>query len=196
MKKSLGAKPIVYPTPVFLVGSYDENGVANIMNAAWGGLCSSNPPSVAVSIRQERHSYDNIIQKKAFTINIPSTDQAEVADYFGLVSGGKCDKVKFSGVAVEQAEFVDAPMLNDCPLVLECRLIATHDLGVHTQFVGEIIDVKIEEGCLDSAGQPDIRLVDPLLFAPGNRAYFAVGDFVGQAFAVGKDIAAKIGSNK
>ena len=189
MKKSLGAKPIVYPTPVFLVGSYDENGVANMMNAAWGGLCSSNPPSVAVSIRQERHSYDNIIQKQAFTINIPSTNQAKVADYFGLVSGKKCDKVKLSGVAVERAEFVDAPMLKDCPLVLECRLIATHDLGVHTQFVGEIIDVKIEEECLDSAGQPDIRLVDPLLFAPGNRAYFAIGDFVGQAFAVGKDIA-------
>lgn len=189
MKKSLGAKPIVYPTPVFLVGSYDENGGANMMNAAWGGLCSSNPPSVAVSIRQERHSYDNIIERQAFTINIPSTDQAGFADYFGLVSGKKCDKVKHSGVDVERAEYVDAPMLNDCPLVLECRLIATHDLGVHTQFVGEIVDVKIEEQCLDSNGQPDIRLVNPLLFAPGNRAYFAIGDFVGKAFAVGKDIA-------
>lgn len=189
MKQSLGAKPLVYPTPVFLVGSYDVNGVANMMNAAWGGLCSSNPPSVAVSIRQERHSYDNIIHRQAFTINIPSTSQVAVADYFGLVSGKKCDKVKCSGVEIERAEHVDAPMLNDCPLVLECRLMATHDLGAHTQFVGEIVDVKIEERCLNSDGQPDIRLVDPLLFAPGNRAYFAIGGFVGQAFAVGKDIA-------
>lgn len=189
MKKSIGAKPIVYPTPVFLVGSYDEHGVANMMNAAWGGLCSSNPPSIAVSIRPERHSYDNIIQRQAFTINIPSSDQVQVADYFGLVSGKKSDKVKRSGVAIERAEFVDAPMLDDCPLVLECRLIATHDLGAHTQFVGEIVDVKVEEQCLDAAGQPDVRLIDPLLFAPGNRAYFAIGDFVGQAFAVGKDIA-------
>lgn len=191
MKKSLGAKPIVYPTPVFLVGSYDGDGVANIMNAAWGGLCSSGPPSVAVSIRKERHSYDNIIERQAFTINIPSINDVEAADYFGLVSGKNCDKVKQSGMAVTQAEFVDAPMLNDCPLVLECRLIATHDLGVHTQFVGEIIDVKIEEDCLDSDGQPDIRLINPLLFAPGNRGYFAVGDFIGKAFSVGKDFAGK-----
>jgi flavin reductase (DIM6/NTAB) family NADH-FMN oxidoreductase RutF len=193
MKKSLGAKPIVYPTPVFLVGSYDDKGIANMMNAAWGGLCSSNPPSVAVSLRPERHSYDNIIQRQAFTINIPSTNQVEVADYFGLVSGGKCDKVKLSGVDVERAEYVDAPMLNDCPLVLECRLIATHDLGAHTQLIGEIVDVKIEEQCLNSDGQPDVRLVDPLLFAPGNRAYFAIGDFIGQAFAVGKGIAEEKG---
>ena len=164
-----------------------------MMNAAWGGLCSSNPPSVAVSLRPERHSYDNIIQRQAFTINIPSTNQVEVADYFGLVSGGKCDKVKLSGVDVERAEYVDAPLLNDCPLVLECRLIATHDLGAHTQLIGEIVDVKIEEQCLNSDGQPDVRLVDPLLFAPGNRAYFAIGDFIGQAFAVGKGIAEEKG---
>jgi len=189
MKKSLGAKPIVYPTPVFLVGSYDDKGVANVMNAAWGGLCSSNPPSVAVSIREERHSYANIVQRQEFTINIPSTKQVEMADYFGLVSGKSCDKVEQSHAMVERAEFVDAPMLCDCPLVLECRLLATHDLGAHTQFVGEIVDVKVEESCLNSAGQPDVRLVDPLLFAPGNRAYFAIGDFVGQAFAVGKGLA-------
>lgn len=188
MKKSLGAKPIVYPTPVFLVGSYADNGSANIMNAAWGGLCSSNPPSVAVSIRKERHSYNNIIHSGAFTINIPCTKQVVAADYFGLVSGRDHDKVAMSGMAVEKAEYVDAPALKECPLVVECRLIATHDLGAHTQLIGEIIDVKAEEYCLDNEGTPDIRKVDPLLFAPGNRAYFSVGGFVGKAFAVGKEL--------
>lgn len=188
MKKSLGAKPIIYPTPVFLVGSYADNGTANIMNAAWGGLCSSNPPSVAVSIRKERHSYANIISRSAFTINIPCTKHVVGADYFGLVSGRDHDKIATSGMTVEKAEYVDAPALRECPLVVECRLIATHDLGVHTQLVGEIIDVKVDEDCLDSEGNPDIRKVDPLLFAPGNRAYFAVGDFVGKAFTVGKGL--------
>lgn len=189
MKKSLGAKPIVYPTPVFLVGSYDDKGNANMMNAAWGGLCSSNPPSVAVSVREERYTYANIVKRQAFTINIPATKQVEVADFFGITSGKSCDKVAKSGVEVEKGEFVDAPMLRDCPLVLECRLVATHDLGVHTQFVGEIVDVKVEESCLNAEGQPDVRLVDPLLFAPGNRAYFAVGEYIGPAFAIGKGLA-------
>lgn len=188
MKKSLGAKPIIYPTPVFLVGSYDPEGKANIMNAAWGGLCSSAPPSIAVSIRKDRYSYSNIIQRQAFTINIPASAQVVAADYFGLVSGRDHDKVACSGLTVVRAEFVDAPVLVECPLVVECRLTATHEIGAHTQLVGEIIDVKVDADCLDSAGQPDIRKVDPLLFAPGNRAYFAVGDFVGKAFAIGKQL--------
>lgn len=185
MKKSLGAKPIVYPTPVFLVGSYDAEGVANIMNAAWGGICSSEPASVAVSIRKQRYTFDNIQLQQAFTINIPNTDQAAAADYFGIVSGRDGNKISASGLSTEHAEHVNAPILCECPLVLECRLITTHDLGAHTQFVGEIVDVKVEEECLDDSGQPDIRKVKPLLFAPGNSAYFGVGDYVAQAFSVG-----------
>ena len=185
MKKSLGAKPIAYPTPVFLVGSYDTNGNANVMNATWGGLCSSNPPSVAVSIRPSRHTFDNIISQQAFTINIPPTKLAVAADYFGLVSGRDEDKIAQSGLTIEPAEHVNAPIICECPLVLECRLLATHELGVHTQIVGEIIDVKVDEDCLDGNGQPDISKIDPLLFAPGNRAYFAVGEMVAQAFSAG-----------
>ena len=185
MKKSLGAKPIVYPTPVFLVGSYDAEGVANVMNAAWGGLCSSEPASVAVSIRQQRHTFNNILLQQAFTINIPQSHQATAADFFGIASGWDGDKIAQSGLTVERAEHVNAPILCECPLVLECRLLTTHDLGAHTQFVGEIVDVKVEEDCLDESGQPDIKKVDPLLFAPGNRAYFSVGEIVAQAFSVG-----------
>ena len=188
MKKSLGAKPIVYPTPVFLVGSYDDDGKANVMVAAWGGLCSSEPPSVAVSIRTGRYSFNNIVERKAFTINIPATTQAVAADYFGIVSGRENDKIAATGMIAQRAELVDAPALSECPLVLECRLSAMHDFGAHTQLVGEIVDVKVDESCLDDSGQPDIRKVDPLLFAPGNRAYFGVGDFIGKAFSIGKQV--------
>jgi len=188
VKKSIGAQPLVYPTPVFLVASYAEDGSANVMNAAWGGLCSSNPPSVAVSIRPQRQSYANILARKAFSVNIPASSQAVAADFFGLVSGRDYDKLALSGMTTERAEHVDAPVLTDCPVVVECRLSASHEIGVHTQLVGEIIDVKVDEHCFDSTGQPDIRKVDPLLFAPGNRAYFTVGDFVGKAFAIGKKL--------
>jgi len=185
MKKSLGAKPIVYPTPVFLVGSYNADGLANFMNAAWGGICCSEPASVAVSVRQQRYTFSNIQLQQAFTINIPNTHQAAEADYFGIVSGRDENKVESTSLNSERAEHVNAPVLSECPLVLECRLIATHDLGVHTQFVGEIVDVKVEEACLDENGQPDIKKVDPLLFAPGNGAYFGVGEHIAQAFSAG-----------
>ncbi len=185
MKKSLGAKPIVYPTPVFLVGSYNADGFANFMNAAWGGICCSEPASVAVSVRQQRYTFSNIQLQQAFTINIPNTHLAAEADYFGIVSGRDENKVESTSLNSERAEHVNAPVLSECPLVLECRLIATHDLGVHTQFVGEIVDVKVEEACLDENGQPDIKKVDPLLFAPGNGAYFGVGEHIAQAFSAG-----------
>lgn len=193
MKKSLGAKPIIYPTPVFLVGSYDADGNANIMNAAWGGLCSSAPASVAVSVRKERYSFEAIQQQQAFTINIPRADQVVAADYFGIVSGRDVDKIAASGMTTERAEHVNAPILCECPLVLECRLAANYELGVHTQLIGEIVDVKIDEECLDDVGLPDIVKVDPLLFAPGNRAYFKVGANVGKAFAVGKALISEEG---
>src|SRR5512140_566968 len=92
MKKSLGAKTLVYPTPVFVVGTYDPSGKANVMTASWGGICCSQPPCVAVSLRKATYSYGNIVSRKAFTISIPSEEQAPQADYFGLVSGRNVDK--------------------------------------------------------------------------------------------------------
>lgn len=188
MKQSLGAKPIAYPTPVFLVGSYDADGRANMMNAAWGGICCSVPPCVMVAIREERHSYQAIIDRKAFTINIPSRELVVEADYFGIASGRNQDKLAVAGLTVERSELVDAPLLCAAPLVLECRLLSTQKLGSHSLFVGEICDVKVESSCLDRAGLPDARKIDPLVFAPGNSAYFALGDCVAQAFAAGKKL--------
>lgn len=92
MKKSLGAKTIVYPTPVFIVGTYDKSGKPNAMNVAWGGLCCSSPPCVAISVRKATYTYGNIVERKAFTINIPSEAYVKEADYFGVASGAKADK--------------------------------------------------------------------------------------------------------
>jgi flavin reductase (DIM6/NTAB) family NADH-FMN oxidoreductase RutF len=154
MKKSLGAKTLAYPTPVWLVGTYDAEGRPNIMTAAWAGICCSSPPSVAVSLRKATYSYGNIVAKQSFTINIPSEALVKEADYVGMASGRDLDKfarVKFTPV---ESDLVDAPYVAECPLVLECKLIHTLEIGLHTQFVGEILDVKADQEVL---GERDCR---------------------------------------
>jgi flavin reductase (DIM6/NTAB) family NADH-FMN oxidoreductase RutF len=188
MKKSLGAETIVYPTPVFIVGSYDESGRANVMNAAWGGICCSEPPCVAISLRKSRYTYKNIKQREAFTISIPSEAHAKEADYFGLVSGKTEDKFARTGLTPVRSELVDAPYVSEFPLVLECRLVHTFELGIHIQFVGQILDVKAEESVLDDQGMPQPDRIQPLTFAPGPNEYYGLGRCVGKAFSIGEDV--------
>jgi flavin reductase (DIM6/NTAB) family NADH-FMN oxidoreductase RutF len=132
MKKSLGAKTILYPTPVLLVGSYDHEGRANVMTAAWGGICCSEPPCVYVSLREATYTYGNLEARQAFTISVPSTDLVVEADYCGIASGRDEDKVARAGLTPVRSALVDAPYIAECPLVLECRLVQTITLGLHT----------------------------------------------------------------
>lgn len=186
MKKSAGAKPIVFPTPVFIVGSYDAHGQANLMTASWGGLCSSKPPSLAVSIQPKRLTYDNILKSRAFTVSIPSVDQVREADHIGIYSGRKEDKFKTLGLTAVKSELVNAPYVAEFPLIIECRLSQTVEIGVHTQFIGEILDVKADEAVFGPSGVIDPAKVRPLSFAPSNRGYYALGEFIATAFNVGK----------
>ena len=186
MKKSLGAKTILYPTPVLVVGTYDKDGKPNVMTAAWGGICSSKPPCVAVSLRKATYSHGNIVLRKAFTVNVPSEKHVKEADHFGLASGKTEDKFAATGLTPVRSELVDAPCVQEFPLVLECRLAHTFELGLHTQFVGEIIDVKADEEVLDAAGTPEMEKLLPILFAPEVRSYYAVGRQLGKAFSIGK----------
>jgi flavin reductase (DIM6/NTAB) family NADH-FMN oxidoreductase RutF len=188
MKRSIGAKTIVFPTPVFVVGTYSEDGRPNVMTAAWGGICCSRPPCVAVSLRKATQSHGNIVGRKAFTISIPSQTRAKEADYFGTVSGRDQDKFAATGLTPVRSELVDAPYVEEFPLVLECKLLHTFELGLHTQFVGEIIDVKADEAVLGEGGLPDIEEVRPLVFAPEGRRYYSVGPFVAEAFSIGKQV--------
>jgi flavin reductase (DIM6/NTAB) family NADH-FMN oxidoreductase RutF len=187
MKKSLGAKTILYPTPVLVVGTYDLNGKPNAMTAAWGGICCSVPPCVAVSLRKATYSYGNIVSRKAFTISIPSERHVAAADYFGIASGKVDDKFAAAELTPVRSELVDAPYVQEFPLVLECRLAHTFELGLHTQFVGEIVDVKVDESALGEDGSPDLEKLRPLIYAPGMQAYFGIGQLLGKAFAVGKE---------
>ena len=187
MKQSIGSKTVLYPTPVLVVGTYDDEGRPNVMTAAWGGICCSQPPCLSVSLRSATHTHGSIVRRGAFTVSIPSEDHVREADYFGIASGAREDKWAASRLHPQAAEHVDAPYVAEFPVVLECRLYQTHELGLHTQFIGEIVDVKVEEACLVD-GKVDIERVRPFLFAPDTGAYYHVGEFAGKAFAVGRSL--------
>ena len=186
MKQSVGAKTLAIPTPVYVVGTYDDAGAANIMTVAWGGICCSQPPCIAISIRKSRHSYAGVVGRRAFTVNIPSVTQVRAADYVGIYSGSGENKFEACGLTPVSSDVVDAPYVDEFPLVLECRLLQTVEIGVHTQFIGEIMDVKADTTVLDEAGLPDPTKVNPIAFAPGVGMYFGLGPSVAKAFSVGK----------
>ena len=186
MKQSLGAKTLIYPTPVLVVGSYHAAGRPNVMTAAWGGIACSKPPCVSVSLRAATATHGNIIARKAFTISLPSGAQAAAADYFGLVSGRDADKFAATGLTPVAAEFVDAPCVAEFPLVVECEVVQVHELGLHTQFIGEIKDVKIDEDCLDADGHIDVGKLDPIAHAFEAGGYFALGALIGPALSIGR----------
>ena len=188
MKKSLGAKTILYPTPVLVVGTYGADGRANAMTAAWGGIACSKPPCVSVSLRSATASHGNIMERKAFTISLPGEDNAAQADYFGLVSGRDHDKFKALGVTAVRSDLVDAPYVDEFPLVLECSVVGVHELGLHTQFIGEIRDVKVEDSLLNADGRIDIELLRPILFVMDPGSYHAIGALIGMAYSLGKGL--------
>ncbi|HET6489600.1 MAG TPA: flavin reductase family protein [Syntrophales bacterium] len=191
MKKSLGAKTILYPTPVMLVGTYDAAGKPNIMTAAWGGICCSDPPCVAVSLRKATYTHGNIVQQDGFTVNIPSEYYLAQADYCGMVSGKKADKFAETGFTPIRSDLVNAPYIAEFPLILECKLIHQFELGLHTQFVGEILDVKASDNVLDDRGAPDIEKMKPFFFAPEANAYYGTGKRLGSAFSIGQAVKKK-----
>ncbi len=181
MKRSLGAKTLVYPTPVFVVGSYDEQDRPNVMTAAWAGISCSLPPAVTVSIREATYTYGNIMKRKAFTISIPDEKHWEEADYFGHASGRNEDKFEKSGLTAVRSDVVDAPYVEEFPFIVECKLLQTVKIGLHTQFIGEIIDLKADEDLLQDSKIPLIEQLRPLVFVPVARDYYGIGGKVGSA---------------
>jgi flavin reductase (DIM6/NTAB) family NADH-FMN oxidoreductase RutF len=186
MKKSFGAKTLIYPTPVWLVGTYDKDGKPNAATIAWGGVCSSKPPCMAVSLRSATYTHGNIMERKAFTINVPSSAQVEIADYCGIVSGRNVDKFAAAKITPVKSEKVDAPFIKEFQMILECKLLNFIEIGIHTHFIGEIMDVKIDESILGKDGLPDIFKINPVLYGPEIQSYYNVGKYLGKAFSIGK----------
>ena len=186
MKESLGAKTLLFPTPVLMVGTYDQAGKPNLMNAAWGGICCSQPPCISVSLRKATYSHACIIERKAFTVGIACESSVTEADYVGIVSGRDVDKFAIAGLTPVKSELVDAPYAAEFPVLLECRLLHVVEIGLHTQFIGEILDVKGDADVLGDDGQLDIMKIKPLLYDTSHKGYHGVGPLIAKAFSVGK----------
>ncbi len=175
---SFGAKPLMYPQPVLIIGTYDENGVPNAMNAAWG--ITTNFKEITISLSDHKTT-DNLKVKKAFTVSMATEDQVVACDYVGVESGRKVpDKFAKAGFHATKSEFVDAPLIDELPLAMECR-VKSFENGI---LIGEIVNVSADETVITD-GAVDITKVKPISFDPFGYAYFGVGEKVGNAFKDG-----------
>ena len=185
MKKSLGPKVVAMPSPVWVVGSYDADDQPNIMTVSWGGISCSAPPCLTISLQKTRLTYTNIFQQKAFTVNIPSTKYIIETDYAGIASGKNEDKFLITGLTPVRSDVVNAPYVKEFPLAFECKLLHVVELGLHTQFIGQIFGIKADEEILDQNGVPVVSMVKPIISSASDRAYYAFGDCLGQAYYQG-----------
>lgn len=181
MRKNFGAKPILYPQPVFIIGSYDKNGVPDAMNAAWGGISESNELSICVSAGHK--TVKNILERKAFTVSMATVDTVVPCDFVGMVSANdEPNKLEKAGFHTVKSTFVDAPLIEELPMAVECKLIS-YDPET-CRMVGEIVNVCADEKVLTD-GKIDPAKLRPITYDGMNHAYYALGEKVGNAFKDG-----------
>lgn len=186
-KKELGPQPLLFPNPAVLVGAMVD-GKPNFATFAWCGITGGKPPTISVGIRHERHTLKGIHQNRTFSVNIPSADLIKETDYCGMVSGAKTDKAKDCGFKVFYGTLDSAPLIEQCPVNLECEVLHILNLGAHAMVIGKIVQTYVSEDCL-TEGAPDIMKIKPLIYSRGPSArYNAVGEVLGNAFSIGKEI--------
>lgn len=169
--------PTVFPCPVVLVTTLDDDGIANIITLAWVGQACSDPPCVTIAVRPQRHSHGLITARGEFVVNIPGQDLLEATDICGTVSGRRADKFELTGLTAEPASEVGAPLIAECPVNLECRLLHTVPLGVHDLFVGEIVAAHADDSVLDERDKVDYGRMKPFCYNPDE--YWSIGGKIG-----------------
>ena len=182
MRKNFGPKAMCYPMPVFIIGTYNADGTPNAMNAAWGGI--SEETEITICIDSEHKTAENLLSRKAFTVSMATAKMLNACDYVGIVSGNKVpDKFAKAGFHATRSEFVDAPLIDELPMALECRLISYDPESC--RLVGRIVNVSADESVLNDRGVVDPAKLRPITFDPMNNAYLVLGEKVGNAFADG-----------
>ena len=181
MRKNFGAKTYMYPMPVLIVAAYGEDGTPNAMNAAWGGI--SDDAQVALCLSAGHKTTRNILARGAFTVSMADAAHVVECDYLGVVSGNKVpNKLEKAGFHVTKSEYVDAPLIDELPVTLECRLLKVNEDG---NIIGQIVNVSAEENVLGADGSIDFTKFHPISFEPAHNAYHVLGEKVGNAFQDG-----------
>ena len=179
MRKNFGAKPMCYPMPVYIIGTYGTDGTPNAMNAAWGGI--SEETEISICISADHKTTENILSRKAFTVSMATAKYIAACDYVGIVSGNKePDKFAKAGFHATKSQFVDAPLIDELPMALECELISYDPESC--RLVGRIVNVSADESVLGDNGKVDVSKLQPITFDPMNNHYLVLGEKVGQAF--------------
>lgn len=185
MRKNFGAKAILYPMPVLIIGTYDENGIANAMNAAWGGISEETQISICVS--EDHKTTKNILARGAFTVSVADKENVVAADYVGIVSGNDVvNKIEKAGWTAVKSENVDAPLFEELPMALECKLIGYDE--ENCRLVGEIVNVSADERILSDDGKIDLGKFSPITYDPVHHTYRTLGEVVGKAFNDGRKL--------
>ena len=184
MRKNFGPKTWLYPMPVLIIGTYDENGNPNAMNAAWGGIYDTD--QVMVCLADDHKTTDNIKKTEAFTVSFATAETVAACDYVGIVSANDLpDKFARAGFHAVKSEFVNAPIIEELPMTVECRLLKFNEDGI---CIGEIVNVSAEERILDGSGKVDAKVLNPIVYDSVTHIYWSLGEKVGQAFSEGKKL--------
>ena len=179
MRKNFGSKPMCYPMPVYIIATYNADGTPNAMNAAWGGISEEN--EITICVDSGHKTAENLLARKAFTVSMATASQMAACDYVGIVSGNKePDKFAKAGFHATKSPFVDAPLIDELPMALECEVIS-YDVET-CRLVGRIVNVCADESVLGENGKVDVTKLQPITFDPVNHHYLALGKKVGQAF--------------
>ena len=179
MRKNFGPKPMCYPMPVYIIATYNADGTPNAMNAAWGGI--SEEEEISICVDSGHKTAENILARKAFTVSMATAEQMVACDYVGIVSGNKePEKFAKAGFHATKSDFVDAPLIDELPMALECALVS-YDPET-CRLVGKIVNVCAEESVLGENGKVDPAKLRPITFDPMNHTYLALGEKVGQSF--------------
>lgn len=186
-KAKLGPQTLVYPMPALLIGA-QVDGAPNFMTAAWAGIVCSQPPTICVSFQKQRHTLKGIRQTGTFSANVPHEGQVKETDYCGIVSGRQADKTADCGFHVFYGEMETAPLIEECPVNLECRVTQEVFLGSHYLVIGTIEETHVSADCL-TEGQPDVEKIKPLGYTEGfHTAYYGIGPELGPAFRAGLEL--------
>lgn len=184
MKKDLGLVQAVYPMPVLMVAAYDENGKVNVMNVAWGQICDED--KIILFIGEGKRTWLNIKASRAFTVALADREHMDVADFFGIASGNKIDdKFERTGYHAVKSDKVNAPIIEEFPLVMECELLDILDTEYVSGIVGKIVNVKAEEAVLNEKGKVEPAKLNALMFDQFQHGYYVTGEKVGQAWNAG-----------
>ena len=190
MLKDLGVKPYLFPMPVLMITTYGDDDKVDVMNMAWGGICAQT--MVALNIDEDHKTSENIKKRGAFTLSIADVDHIEEADFFGIATGNKMeDKFERTGLHAVKSTRVDAPIVQEFPVTLECKVVECQNTAYGFRVLGEIVNVLADEKVLNEKGNVDPEKLNAFVFDQFQSGYYAIGEKVGQAWKSGAGLMKK-----